>query len=202
MYKVFFKENCFLLTDNQNLLKEGTVTLVHRNFNATKNFITGLLRQEEKFKAVIYHDDLEDLFGIFKSCFLYVKAAGGAVRQEGSVLMIKRAGMYDLPKGHVEACETIEACAVREVEEECGIRQVSITGALATTLHIYPRNEDWFLKKTYWYNMICPDGQTPTPQTEEDIDEVFWFPVDRLESVFSQTYPSLIEVMKKIKSGE
>lgn len=202
MYKVFFKENCFLLTDNQNLLKEGTVTLVHRNFNATKNFITGLLRQEEKFKAVIYHDDLEDLFGIFKSCFLYVKAAGGAVRQEGCVLMIKRAGMYDLPKGHVEACETIEACAVREVEEECGIQQVSITGALATTLHIYPRNEDWFLKKTYWYNMICPDGQTPTPQTEEDIDEVFWFPVDRLESVFSQTYPSLIEVMKKIKSGE
>ena len=33
MYKVFFKESCFLLTDDQNLLKEGTISLVHQNFN-------------------------------------------------------------------------------------------------------------------------------------------------------------------------
>lgn len=202
MYKVFFKESCFLLTDDQNLLKEGTISLVHQNFNTTKNFIINLRQQREKFKAVIYHDDLEDLFGIFKSCFLYVKAAGGAVRQENGILMIKRSGMYDLPKGHVEACETVEACAIREVEEECGVRQVSITGPLATTLHIYPRHNDWFLKKTYWYNMTCPAEQTLTPQTEEDIEEVFWFPVGELESVFQQTYPSLIEVMEKIKNGQ
>lgn len=202
MYKVFFKESCFLLTDDQNLLKEGTVSLMHQNFNTTKDFIIGLRQQHEKFKAVIYHDDLEDLFGIFKSCFLYVKAAGGAVRQADRVLMIKRSGMFDLPKGHVEACETVEACAVREVEEECGVSHVSITSPLATTLHIYPRNNDWFLKKTYWYNMTCPDGQTLAPQTEEDIEEVFWFPVNELESVFHQTYPSLIEVMEKIKNGK
>ena len=202
MYKVFFKESCFLLTDDQNLLKEGTVSLIHRDFNVTKNFINHLREQQENFKAVIYHDDVEDLFGIFKSCFLYVKAAGGAVRQDNQVLLIKRSGMYDLPKGHVEACETIEACAVREVEEECGIRQVSITAPLATTLHIYPRSNDWFLKKTYWYNMTCPPAQPLIPQTEEDIEEVFWFPVDDLESVLHQTYPSLVEVMEKIKNGK
>lgn len=201
MYKVFFKESCFLLTDDQNLLKDGTVSLVHRNFNATKNFIIDLLGQQKKFKAVIYHDDLEDLFGIFKSCFLYVKAAGGAVRQEEQVLMIKRLGMYDLPKGHVEACETIEACAIREVEEECGIRQVSITGTLATTWHIYLRNNTWFLKKTYWYRMSCPGGQTLTPQAEEDIEEVFWFPIEEIDTVFDKTYPSLAEVLQKIKES-
>lgn len=202
MYKVFFKESCFLLTDDQNLLKEGTVSLIHRDFNATKNFIINLRQQEGHFKAVIYHDDLEDLFGIFKSCFLYVKAAGGAIRQKEQVLLIKRSGLYDLPKGHVEACETVEICAIREVEEECGIREVSITSPLTTTLHIYPRNNDWFLKKTYWYNMTCPEGQTLTPQTEEDIEDVFWFPVEELESIFCQTYPSLIEVMEKIKNGK
>ena len=39
MYKVFFKESCFLLTDNQNLLKEGDIRWVHRDFMTTKNFI-------------------------------------------------------------------------------------------------------------------------------------------------------------------
>lgn len=202
MYKVFFKESCFLLTDNQNLLKEGTVTLIHSDFNATKNFIIRLLEQHANFKAVIVHDDVEDLFGIFKSCFIYVKAAGGAVKQDNSILMIKRQGMYDLPKGHVEACETIEICAIREVEEECGIREVSITSPLAATFHIYPRNNSWFLKKTYWYNMACPPDQPLTPQTEEDIEEVFWFPVEEIDTILDKTYPSLAGVLQKIKQAE
>ena len=82
MYKVFFKESCFLLTDNQNLLKEGDIRWVHRDFMTTKNFIYQTLEKGIPFKAVLYDEDPEDLFTIFKSCFTYVKAGGGAVIQK------------------------------------------------------------------------------------------------------------------------
>ena len=67
MYKVFFKESCFLLTDNQNLLKEGDIRWVHRDFMTTKNFIYQTLEKGIPFKAVLYDEDPEDLFTIFKS---------------------------------------------------------------------------------------------------------------------------------------
>lgn len=197
MYKVFFKDSCFLLTDDQNLLKEGTHQLTHEYFNITKTFVWNLLKEPNKFKAVLYDEDLEELFSIFKSCFLYVKAAGGVVCQEGQILVMKRLGVYDLPKGHLEAHETIEQCAIREVEEECGIQGVQITAPLTNTLHIYCRNGNWFLKKTYWYTMTCPKNLTLTPQTEEDIEEVFWLSASDIETVKTNTYPSLLEVFEK-----
>ncbi len=200
MYKVFFKESCFLLTDNQNLLKEGDIHWVHRDFMTTKNFIYQTLEKGIPFKAVLYDEDPEDLFTIFKSCFTYVKAGGGAVIQNSDILVIKRLGMIDLPKGHLEYGETMEQCAVREVEEECGLKQVSILSPLDTTLHIYYRNESWFLKKTYWYRMSAPSGQSFIPQTEEDIEEVLWYPIHNLSQLSNQTYPSLREVFHKLQT--
>lgn len=199
MYKVFFKDSCFLLTDDRNLLKADHPQLVHQDFNTTKKFITGFLEQREKFTVVLYDADLEELFSIFKSCFLYVKAAGGVVHQDQSILVIKRLGMYDLPKGHLEAGETIEECAIREVEEECGLQEVRVVAPLINTLHIYYRNENWHLKKTYWYTMSCPPHPTLCPQTEEDIEEVFWLPVDQIDSLSTQTYPSLLPVFQQSK---
>lgn len=78
---------------------------------------------------------------------MYVKAAGGVVQQNNRILIIKRSGTPDLPKGHQEPGESIEQCAIREVEEECGLQNVKITSHLTDTLHIYYRNENWYLKK-------------------------------------------------------
>lgn len=199
MYKVFLKDSCFLLTDECNLHQPDTQKFVHKDFSDTKAFICHLLEQQEKFTVILYAEDLEALFSIFKSCFLYVKAAGGVVRKTNEILVIKRLGKYDLPKGHLEASETIEQCAIREVEEECGLQEVKIIAPLINTLHIYSRNENWYLKKTYWYTMTCPPDSQPSPQTEEDIEEVFWFPVGEIDSLGDLTYPSLIPVFQKSK---
>lgn len=198
MYKVFFKECCFLLTDDQKLLKEVAVQLIHRDFNVTKQFILRLLEENKSFTAVLYHDDPEELFSIFKSCFIYVKAAGGVVFNQDNVLFIKRLGTYDLPKGHLENGETIEQCALREVEEECGLHQLCILSSLPNTWHIYYRNDSWYLKKTYWYKMTCPPGQPLIPQTEEDIESAFWLPLQQLPAVIGMTYPSLRPVLESL----
>lgn len=195
MYKVFFKESCFLITDDRNLLKEGSCTLIHKKISDTKKFILQLLNGESTFVSVLYDRDPENLFSVFKSCFVYVKAAGGVVVDDGKILMIKRLGVYDLPKGHLESGETIEECAVREVEEECGLEQVKITAPLKSTLHIYYRDCKWYLKNTCWYAMACRPGCTLVPQTEEGIEEVFWQPIIQLEEVKCNTYPSLLEIL-------
>lgn len=41
--------------------------------------------------------------------------------QKQFLLMRRHSGGYDLPKGHIEAGETEQACALRELEEETGI---------------------------------------------------------------------------------
>lgn len=202
MYKVFFKDSCFLLTDDQKLLQAGTAQLIHRDFTATKSFIYRQLGQTERFTAVLYDEDVENLFSIFKSSFLYVKAAGGVVHREDEILVIKRLGRYDLPKGHLEAGETIEACAVREVEEECGLQGVKITAPLTTTLHIYDRDDTWYLKKTYWYAMVCPPNPQLTPQREEGIEEAFWLPSKEIPAAVKHTYPSLAAVFEASASRE
>ncbi len=199
MYKVFLKDSCFFLTEQTNFNQETTFSLIHREFQATRKFILELLDHPQPFTAAIFHDDVEELLSIFKSCFTYVKAAGGIVKEEDRILAIKRLGMYDLPKGHLEAGETIEQCAVREVEEECGLTGVKITSPLSSTLHIYPRNNQWYLKKTYWYIMSCPPHPSLTPQTEEDIEEVFWLPLSGIEAILPDTYASLRNIFETIR---
>ena len=199
MYKVFFKDSCFFLTEQTNFNRETTFSLNHRDSRTTREFILQLLDHPGPFTAAIFHDDVEELFSVFKSCFTCVQAAGGVVRQDGCLLVIKRLGMYDLPKGHRESDETIEQCAVREVEEECGLKEVQITAPIDSTLHIYPRDNQWHLKKTYWYVMSCPPHSEPTPQTEEDIEEVFWLPISGIDSILPETYASLRSIFETIR---
>ena len=74
-------------------------------------------------KAKVITDNWEE----FCSKLTLIKAAGGLVyNQENKLLMIFRNGKWDLPKGKLEEGESIENCAIREVEEECGISNLQI----------------------------------------------------------------------------
>ncbi|MDZ4699226.1 MAG: NUDIX hydrolase [Rhodothermales bacterium] len=117
-----------------------------------------------------------------------IVAAGGIVtRQEGSgepeVLMIYRNGLWDLPKGKLEAGESIPQCAMREVREEVGIKDLVVIQGLGATVHGYVRNERYSVKTTYWYQMTTRQ-ETFTAQAEEGIEQVAWKPwgeaVDRV----------------------
>src|SRR6185369_1375331 len=104
-------------------------------------------------------------------------AAGGLVTNDNNqLLMIFRRGKWDLPKGKLDKGETIEECAVREVEEETGLKNVQLGALIGITYHEY--FDRWLkkqaIKESHWYKMKVSGETTLIPQMEEDITEITW----------------------------
>ena len=67
------------------------------------------------------------LIDMFKTKLPLVQAAGGLVRnKKGKMLFIFRKNKWDLPKGKVDKGETLENGAMREVEEETGVKKLKL----------------------------------------------------------------------------
>lgn len=126
-----------------------------------------------------------------------IEAAGGLVTDtNGEILFIKRLGKWDLPKGKLEEGEDVPTCALREVEEECGIEGHRIVEELPNTFHTYTMGDTPILKKTYWYWMKVDGRPELTPQTEEDITETIWLKEKDWNKVEKNTYPSIRSLLE------
>ena len=148
--------------------------------------------------GVFYDAELEELKKAFWKKFTLVKAAGGLVVNENNeMLMIFRRGKWDLPKGKLDKGETLEQCAVREAEEETGLKNISLLSPLFTTYHTYHEGSKFILKESYWYRMKVSGKQNLRPQTEEDIHEIRWAKRKEAEALFPQCFPSVIDVIKE-----
>jgi len=103
--------------------------------------------------------------------------------------------LWSLPKGHIEAGETPEMAAIREVAEETGINS-EISRALGVI-------DFWFMAggnrihKTVHHFLFREVGGTLQPQIEE-VDEVGWFPLEDIVSMLA--YPDEKKLIAK--SGE
>lgn len=127
-------------------------------------------------------------------------AAGGLVENEnGDLLMIFRRGFWDLPKGKLDEGESIEECAVREVEEETGLKNVQLKEFLGITKHEYFDRYSTrdVIKETHWYRMYASQNEILIPQTEEDIQKIEWVATKELGSFLKQTYPNIVEIVEK-----
>ncbi len=145
----------------------------------------------------LFHADVEHVWEVFRECHVFVAAAGGAVTDEqGRLLVIRRMGVWDLPKGKVDTGEGLAEAAIREVREECGLDQVAITGELPSTWHTYERKGKQHLKRTDWFQMRASSAEALVPQVEEDIEEVRWAHRDELAQLKASTYPSLLPVFE------
>lgn len=126
-------------------------------------------------------------------------AGGGVlfrcVKSEFEVLLIKRNGVWDLPKGKLEENEAIAQCAVREVAEEVGVKLPCIVNPLTETYHKYSIGNKNVGKRTYWFSMILPatNDVTFTPQHKEGIHEVEW--VKLVEANKRVGYQNLVQVL-------
>ena len=107
-----------------------------------------------------------------------IESAGGLVcnRYHHVLLMFKR-GKWDMPKGRIEDKDDREDSALREVEEETGLKRskLSIQGKLPATWHTTRHQNTKYLKKTHWYLMQYDgDDDDTNPQVEEGIIECRW----------------------------
>ena len=154
---------------------------------------------DEEYLYIIHHDP-DELFENVAKCFKYIEAAGGLVTlPDGRILMIRRLGKWDLPKGKAKKGESLHETAIREVMEECGLETAPIiTADLAHTFHTYHRNGANVLKHTAWFSMRY-DGENDRlcPQFEEDITEAVWMPKNGIETVLQNTYESIKQVFEK-----
>jgi 8-oxo-dGTP pyrophosphatase MutT (NUDIX family) len=128
-------------------------------------------------------------------------AAGGLVfNDKNELLMIFRRGKWDLPKGKLDEDESIEACAVREVQEETGL-SVELQNFIGLTYHEYfdKYSQQDVRKETHWFKMHAPDVQQLVPQTEEDIEEIEWVDKKAIPEKLSNSYPNIVEIINKIE---
>lgn len=158
--------------------------------------ITKILESHNKVALIVA--DPDEAFAAFKQELTPVEAAGGVVvNGRGEWLMIRRHGRWDLPKGHLEKGETLAECAVREIEEETGVRG-SIVRPLCSTLHAYffPKNQRWELKCTNWYKLNFISGKSLTPQIEEGIEQAVWCSPSEVTKNLKDAYPTIRCVAK------
>jgi ADP-ribose pyrophosphatase YjhB (NUDIX family) len=125
-------------------------------------------------------------------------AGGGVVTNvHGDLLMIFRRGKWDLPKGKLEKGETIEACALREVTEETGVRNLTLGKLVVVTQHAYfdvYQNQE-VIKESHWYRMTVSGVPALVPQTEEDITAIEWTKVSDIPSRLRESYETIKTVL-------
>jgi 8-oxo-dGTP pyrophosphatase MutT (NUDIX family) len=85
--------------------------------------------------------------------------------------------LWSLPKGHLEDGETTEAAAVREVEEETGIRG-RVLAALGTIDYWFVADDRRIHKTVHHFLLEASGGQLS--DTDVEVDEVAWVPLDEL----------------------
>ena len=150
--------------------------------------------------VILHAIDFEQLKLDFFGHYKLMEAAGGLVyNPQGEVLAIRRMGYWDLPKGKIEKKESPAAAAVREVQEETGLSQVSLGAFSCHSYHTYidPRKEQRVLKMTHWYRMHSIESKL-TPQKEEDIELAIWLDYEVLLQK-TPIYRNILDVLAKGK---
>jgi 8-oxo-dGTP pyrophosphatase MutT (NUDIX family) len=85
--------------------------------------------------------------------------------------------LWSLPKGHLEAGESAQEAAVREVEEETGIRG-RVVAPLGTIDYWFVAEDRRIHKTVHHYLLEAAGGELSDEDVE--VDEVAWVPLDEL----------------------
>jgi len=150
------------------LILNATPITVEKLFHFLNNFDLPDLQS-----VYLVPKDKEAVEKRLKKMFTVVKAAGGVVTKGEQFLMMFRRGCWDLPKGKLDEDEKSKKAALREVEEETGVK-AEFVEKICTTWHTYSQNNQKYLKRTKWYLMRNVNDKKMAPQHEEGIEQIVW----------------------------
>jgi 8-oxo-dGTP diphosphatase len=122
-----------------------------------------------------------------------VRAAGGVVVDpEGRVALVHRPRYDDwtLPKGKLDRGESFEDAALREVEEETGLR-CRLVRELPSSEYRDPKGRSKLVR--YWLMEVEHDpGFVPN----NEVDELRWVPVEEAPALL--TYARDAEILRSV----
>jgi 8-oxo-dGTP pyrophosphatase MutT (NUDIX family) len=199
--KIYFGDKpvflCNEITKELNeILQHPDAVFIDEITNPAIKSILHEIKKDEFHAGVIWNSDLDKLKKVFFKNFTLIEAAGGIVQNnEKELLFIYRLNKWDLPKGKMEKGESPAECALREVEEETGVTNLTIKKKAGETYHTYDQFGRHFLKITHWFYMICPAVQKLVPQTAEDITEIKWVATKDIKDPIANTYPSIKDIL-------
>lgn len=194
MYKVFIEEKAFYLTFNVSKELINPKYEIINVYGGDKDHFKGLLKGENK---IINFESHKKLKKQIKHNFQIISAAGGlVVNEKNEILMIYRNDCWDLPKGKIEKGEKKKQAAIREVEEECGIKNLTIEKALKVTYHTYSYKQKEVFKQSFWYLMNYKGDEKLIPQLEEGITKVEWVSIEDLPNKLNNTYGNIKDVIE------
>ena len=186
MYKVFLNKNVIILTNEIPL--DSDITLLPLK----KTSLSDIISKVKKHKKIyLYHHNSKKLISRFKKKIKVIKAAGGIVTNSNKeTLFIFRRNKWDLPKGKMDNDESIERTAIREVQEETGIKDLVISSYFMDTYHIFKKGSKFFLKETSWFNMKSDYKGELIPEFNEGITKVVWKSKEKIEKI-KKTFPNI-----------
>lgn len=101
---------------------------------------------------------------------------------------------WDFPKGHIELGESAEQAAVREVEEETGVK-AEIIEKVGATEYFYWENKEKILKTVVYFLMkYVGEGEATTAF---EVSDKAWLPIGEVEEKL--TFKDTKEMWKKLE---
>jgi 8-oxo-dGTP pyrophosphatase MutT (NUDIX family) len=199
MYKVFYENRSFNFISSKACSGSGPkpVVVQFRDVKHLHNLTDLFLSQGfDRDVYLVCPTNLEAAFEAFKSHFHLSQTGGGLIKdKQGKVLFIYRNGFWDLPKGHLETGETIDACALREVYEETGLSELQLIGQVAISWHIYDLNNKTILKSNTWFLMHTASDQSLKLEQKEGITDAKWVSKEEIPYYLKRCYRSIAETL-------
>ena len=198
IYKIYMNQSALVLADFEPILDDNTQVVDYEDIDFFKLY----KHTQKSTQATVFWCRIPDTDSAFKACtqaLRTIKAAGGLVKNgKGEFLFIYRLGKWDLPKGKIDEGEKTKQAALREVEEECGIKVDYLGAKLLSTYHLYTIKDELILKKTSWYDMGVNKSPRLIPQLEESITKAEWRHRNTLDEIRNNTYPLIHDILDLI----
>lgn len=198
MYEVFTENGWIVFTKKwkKEFKPKNTEVIREKDFRV-KDMREIRLQTPSHITLLIISGQPKKMLDKYFKKYEFIQAAGGLVNRNEEFLFIKRHGKWDIPKGKRDDGESIKTCAKREIEEECGIKNLVIDSKICRTYHTYKWEGQPVLKETHWYRLSYSGTKKLSPQVEESITKAIWLKQSKWKKVEKNTFETILKVLEK-----